>query len=58
MKLPLTRPSAPEILLSELKAELESARAHSVLEELASLHQSDQTAVSLKVRSGEWLGAN
>jgi LuxR family maltose regulon positive regulatory protein len=42
-----------EILLSELKAELESARAHSVLEELASLQQSDQTAVSLKVRSGE-----
>jgi LuxR family maltose regulon positive regulatory protein len=42
-----------EILLSELKAELESARAHSVLEELATLQQSDQTAVSLKVKSGE-----
>jgi DNA-binding NarL/FixJ family response regulator len=42
-----------EILLSELKAELESARAHSLLEELATLRQSHQATVSLKVRSGE-----
>jgi DNA-binding NarL/FixJ family response regulator len=42
-----------EVLLSELKAELESARAHRVLEELAMLQQSDQTAVRPKVRIGE-----
>jgi DNA-binding NarL/FixJ family response regulator len=42
-----------EILLSELKAELESARAHSLLEELSTLRQSDQVTVSLKGRSGE-----
>jgi DNA-binding NarL/FixJ family response regulator len=40
-------------LLSELKAELESARAQSVLEMLATLQQSDQAGVSQKVRSGE-----
>lgn len=42
-----------KILLSELNAELESARAQSVLEELAPLLQSNQAAVSLKVRSSE-----
>ena len=42
-----------KILLSELNAELESARAQSVLEELAPLLQSNQAAVSLKARSGE-----
>lgn len=42
-----------KILLSELKAELESARAQSVLEELAPLLQSNQAAVSLNTRSGE-----
>ena len=43
-------------ILSELRAELESARAQSVLEELATLQQRDQAAVSLKVRSGELTG--
>jgi DNA-binding NarL/FixJ family response regulator len=42
-----------KILLSELNAELESARAQSVLEELAPLLQSNQAAVSLKARSSE-----
>ena len=42
-----------KILLSELNAELESARAQSVLEELATLQQSNQDSVSLKLRSGE-----
>ena len=42
-----------KILLSELNAELESARAQSVLDELAPLLKSNQAAVSLKVRSSE-----
>jgi DNA-binding NarL/FixJ family response regulator len=40
-------------LLSELKAELESAKAESVLEALTTLQQADQAAVSVKNKSGE-----
>jgi LuxR family transcriptional regulator, maltose regulon positive regulatory protein len=53
IKAALEEAQRAEILLSELKADLESARAHRVLEELAILQQSDQTAVLSKVRVGE-----
>jgi LuxR family transcriptional regulator, maltose regulon positive regulatory protein len=41
------------ILLSDLKAELESARAQSVLDLLATLQPTDRSAVSPKVKSSE-----
>ena len=53
IKAALDQAQRAEVLLSELKAELEAARAHRVLEELAMLQQSDQTAVRPKVRIGE-----
>jgi DNA-binding NarL/FixJ family response regulator len=42
-----------KILLSELKAELESARAQSVLDTLATLQQTDRAAMSPKNKTGE-----